>query len=253
MAEPICPDFGRDNPSAVPWRPPGGDGSKLLRDPAVAEPMSAEERIAQFCATAEIPYAKVNATDAFFLMTAHAAAAVEAVQERLDIHMHRMLALARDAIAGKHVSREFGGNAPEDVQGLLDEAFVLHSRAERAERERDEARGFYDLAIAQRNEERAAVERKAAEIATVTRERDEARAEVKTLRDSMMKAHVDKLKGLLQSARVGLTFVPEEAVSNPLPPWGDEGFVNWQRLLDSIDKAIAPCTVTKKTEQSNET
>jgi len=41
-------------------------------------------------------------------------------------HMHRMLALVGRALEGEHVSAEFGGNAPEDIQGLLDQAFDVH-------------------------------------------------------------------------------------------------------------------------------
>ncbi len=54
--------------------------------------------------------------------------ALQAAVERRELHMHRMLSLVGRALEGQHVSKEFGGNAPEDVQGLLDQAFVLHQK-----------------------------------------------------------------------------------------------------------------------------
>lgn len=51
------------------------------------------------------------------------------------LHMHRMLALVGRALEGQHVSKEYGGTAPEDVQGLLDQAFALHKRLSKLEYE----------------------------------------------------------------------------------------------------------------------
>lgn len=53
--------------------------------------------------------------------------------EKRELYWHRLFALARRAMKGEHVSAEFGGNAPEDVQGLLDEAFALHCSLANAE------------------------------------------------------------------------------------------------------------------------
>jgi len=58
-------------------------------------------------------------------------------------------------------------------------------------------------------------------------------------RNAKAEAEVARLRELLGGARVGLSFVPDDAVSNPLPPWGDEGLINWHRLLEAIDAALA--------------
>ncbi len=71
--------------------------------------------------------------------------------ERSNRHMHRMLALASRAMKGQHVSREFGGNAPEDVQCFLDEAFALHRKLEEAEEKLQAAEGERD-ALQRRND-----------------------------------------------------------------------------------------------------
>lgn len=57
----------------------------------------------------------------------------EAKAEYVDLHMHRMLALAHSGLEGRHVSTDFGGNAPEDVQGFLDKAFDVWRRMREAE------------------------------------------------------------------------------------------------------------------------
>jgi uncharacterized coiled-coil DUF342 family protein len=52
--------------------------------------------------------------------------ALRAERDATTRHMHKMLRLAGRALEGHHVGREWGGTAPEDIQGFLDQAFNVH-------------------------------------------------------------------------------------------------------------------------------
>lgn len=85
----------------------------------------------------------------------------EADVERKELHFRRMLGLVERGV-DEHVSKEFGGNAPEDVQGILD---GLH----RIRRERDEARADADRRVAEARREAL---REAARVADTEEEPD---------------------------------------------------------------------------------
>ncbi len=101
----------------APWAP---------EDCGVYVAASGEDFAAQ-CRNANLVVALRNAAPAL-LAAAGERDALRAEVKRRELHMHRMLALVGRALEGQHVSKEFGGNAPEDVQGLLDQAFVLHQK-----------------------------------------------------------------------------------------------------------------------------
>lgn len=53
-----------------------------------------------------------------------------------------------------------------------------------------------------------------------------------------MREKAKSLRRLLERARAGLTFVDPAQISNPLPPYGDEGTVSFYRFLDIIDAEL---------------
>jgi chromosome segregation ATPase len=200
-------------------------------------------------------------------MEAHAAAAVEAfrasVAEVLDAGREirsgiraSMLEMIEDSERDRAKLTQERDAALAQLAEARDDLRVKRAHANSLQREAASLRTSLDVQQECTDHAREQLDAALAQLAERTRERDafdEALAREKEAhcgacfsldiaikRATAAEAEVARLRELLGSARVGLSFVPDDAVSNPLPPWGDEGLVNWHRLLDALDAALAP-------------